>query len=144
KTNDCDNNGKPEHPFGKPRDRRNGRRRNPKDPNDISGPDGFGDAHFVAATVPLAYTVRFQNQATATAPAQNVVITEQLDTNLDWRTFRLTSFGWGGFRVDLPGDQPFVSHRYDFTGTLGFFVDVNASIDVQTGVARWSISTIDP
>ncbi|UCE27207.1 MAG: hypothetical protein JSW52_00175, partial [Candidatus Coatesbacteria bacterium] len=35
----------------------------------------------------LSYTVRFENMADATAPAQEVIVTDTLDENLDWSTF---------------------------------------------------------
>ena len=61
------------------------------------GPDGYGDAHFVSPSQMLEYTIRFENDPNATAPAQTVVVSHILDTDLDVRTFRLGSFGFGSF-----------------------------------------------
>jgi RHS repeat-associated protein len=116
----------------------------PRDPNDMVGPAGFGEEHWVTATETLPYTIRFENAAAATAPAQQVVITQQLDDDLDWRTFRVDDFGWGDLCFYLPGNRPFYQGQLDLTATHGFFVDVTATIDVSSGVATWTITTIDP
>ncbi|MBI2875792.1 MAG: right-handed parallel beta-helix repeat-containing protein, partial [Candidatus Tectomicrobia bacterium] len=127
-----------------PRSRREVPTVRPIDPNDIVGPAGFGAEHWITSTETIPYTIRFENAANATAPAQQVVITQQLDPDLDWRTFRVDDFGWGDLRFELPGDKPFYNQRLDLREELGFFVDVSSSIDVQTGLATWTITTIDP
>lgn len=81
-----------------------------KDPNDIVGPRGYGYEHFVSASQASTYTVHFENQSIATAPAQHIVITQQLDSDLDPRSFRLTGFGFDNQRYDLAGDKSFYSH----------------------------------
>ena len=55
----------------------------PSDPNNIVGPAGYGDQGFVSLTQPLGYEILFENEPDA-APAQQVVVTEQLDPSLDW------------------------------------------------------------
>ncbi|MEZ6132743.1 MAG: CARDB domain-containing protein [Planctomycetaceae bacterium] len=116
----------------------------PSDPNDIVGPEGFGEEHFVTATETFPYTVRFENMAEATAPAQEVTVHHPLDSDLDLRTFRFGSFGWGGFLFEIPGGVPFLNERVDLRDEFGFFVDVIASINPVEGVAEWIIRTIDP
>ncbi|HEV7866789.1 MAG TPA: carboxypeptidase regulatory-like domain-containing protein, partial [Chthoniobacteraceae bacterium] len=116
----------------------------PKDPNDIIGPVGFGEDRWVNVTTPMHYMIRYENAPEATAPAQEVLITQQLDPDLDWRTFRLEDFGWGDVVVELQGNQSFYSGRVDLMETKGFVVDVTAFIDIQTGLATWTLTTIDP
>ncbi|WAR23260.1 hypothetical protein MAR_036929, partial [Mya arenaria] len=41
-----------------------------RDPNDMLGPDGYGPARFISKDLTLKYTIRFENDANATAPAQ--------------------------------------------------------------------------
>jgi hypothetical protein len=60
-----------------------------RDPNDKIGPAGFGPSHTVASDAPLFYTVDFENVATASATAQRVRITDDLDSSIDVRTVRL-------------------------------------------------------
>ncbi len=117
----------------------------PVDPNDMLGPEGYGDAHWLAASSLLGYTIRFENDpALATAPAQNVTIRQRLDTDLDPRTFRLGSFGFGAQVVEVPANRSFYSTRLDLTGELGLFVDVTAGIDIVTNEAFWIFQSIDP
>src|SRR5262249_28282505 len=49
------------------------------DPNDKSGPPGRMDARFLVVGKPLSYDIQFENKPSATAPAQVVAITDQLD-----------------------------------------------------------------
>ena len=66
------------------------------DPNDKEGPAGATSAQFVRGDSPLSYTIHFENLATATAPAQIVVVTDQLDPRLvDLDTFRLGPLAFG-------------------------------------------------
>jgi RHS repeat-associated protein len=116
----------------------------PSDPNDIVGPDGFGEENWLLSTSTLPYTIRFENQATATAPAQVVTITHPLDSDLDLRTFRLGDFGWSGLTFDVPDNVAFYSQRLDLTATKGFLVDVAAGIDIASKQAFWTLTTIDP
>ncbi|MBL8339550.1 MAG: pre-peptidase C-terminal domain-containing protein, partial [Rhodoferax sp.] len=118
----------------------------PRDPNDIIGPEGYGDEGWVAASSNLGYMIRFENAADATAPAQEVVITQQLDADLDWRTFRVDDFGFGDQLVEVDGKSGFYQKRLDFTAdpTRGYFLDVSASVDISTGIVTWKLTTIDP
>ena len=115
-----------------------------RDPNDIVGPEGFGDEHFVTATETLPYTIRFENAEDATAPAQQVTVVQQLDSDLDFRTFRVGDFGFGDFRFTVPDNLAFFNQRLDLTEDLGFLLDVAVGVNVATGEAFWSITTIDP
>lgn len=116
----------------------------PRDPNDILGPAGFGEERWVTAKEVMPYTIRFENAADASAPAQEVIITQTLDADLDFRTFRVDDFGWGDFRVALDADRPNYSKTLDFKDTLGFNVKVDVNINVATGFATWTFTTIDP
>ena len=59
------------------------------DPNDLDGSLGDGSAaHYLTGSQPLRYIVSFENEDTASAPAQSVTITNPLDANLDLSTFR--------------------------------------------------------
>ena len=72
------------------------------------GPPGYGEARFISSTTPLKYKIRFENEANATAPAQHVVILHTLDQDLDMRTFRVTSFGFGNFARKLTNPRAFI------------------------------------
>ena len=64
------------------------------DPNAKIGPAGVGAAHYVSVDTPLSYRVDFENESSATAPAQQVEIVDQLDSDLDWTTFELAGVGF--------------------------------------------------
>ncbi len=113
------------------------------DPNDIIGPAGFGDDNFVPADVDLPYMIRFENVAEATAAAQRVVITHQLDADLDYRTFRVDDFGWGDLRVELPGDAPFYQGRITLSDNDALAVDVTIVVNIATGLVTWTMQTVD-
>ena len=73
------------------------------DPNDKVGTLGAGPNRFLQNETPLRYTVFFENLPTAGAPAQEVVITDQLDPNkVDLTTFQLGSITFGDITVPLP------------------------------------------
>ncbi len=118
--------------------------RTPNDPNDIVGPAGFGDQNFITLDQTLPYQIDFENQPTAGLPAQQVTVAEQLDPNLNWQSFRLGAFGFGGMIFQPPPGVAFYQTRIDLTEQQGFYVDVAATIDVRTGVATWTLTTIDP
>lgn len=114
------------------------------DPNDILGPAGFGPQKFVPSSVPLDYTIRFENEPTASAPAQVVTITQTLDSDLDPRSFRLGDFGFSGQFFDVPVDSSFYQTRLDLRESLGIYLDVVAGVDLINHQAFWRFISIDP
>lgn len=118
--------------------------RQPKDPNDILGPDGYGEQRWIAADQKVPYTIRFENAPTATAPAQVVRVTQTLDDDPNPSSFRLGNFGFGGLTFEVPANRAFYTTRLDLTATRGYFVDVAAGIDVATREAFWEVATVDP
>jgi RHS repeat-associated protein len=116
----------------------------PHDPNDIIGPAGYGDQNFVSANQVLPYQIDFENDPTAALPAQQVTVTQQLDPGLDWGDFRLGSFGFDGMTFTVPANSSFYQTTIDLSQTLGYDVQVAATIDELTGIATWTLTTVDP
>jgi hypothetical protein len=115
------------------------------DPNDILGPEGFGEQRWIDAKKPLDYTIRFENDPKlASAPAQVVRITQQLDSDLDFRTFRVGDFGFGETLIDVPDNRAFYQTRLDLVAERGIYVDVYAGIDIAKGEVFWELRSIDP
>jgi hypothetical protein len=129
---------------GGPNDNGNTNIVRPIDPNDILGPVGYGDENWIPAGDTFAYTIRFENDAIATAPAQQVIVTQQLDADLDWRTFRVDDFGFGDFRHELGADKAFFSQTLDLTESHGFLLRAVINIDTIGGLATWTLTTLDP
>ena len=116
----------------------------PHDPNYISGPEGFGTGGFVSDASVLPYSIAFENEANATAPAQVVEVTEQLSSNLKWSTFQLGDFGFGGQACAVPAGLTSYTVRINAVSTVGVYVDINASFNVETGFLTWTFTSIDP
>ena len=115
------------------------------DPNAIIGPAGFGASNFIAAGTSLPYEVEFENSSTATAPAQRVDISDQLDANLDWSTFQFNGVGFGENFMAIPAGL------VHFNTTMGviengesFDVDIDLSFNRLTGILIGSFQSIDP
>ena len=71
-------------------------------------PGGFRSRRLHRPGTVLPYRIDFENDPTATAPAQRVVVTDQLDPNIDWSTFQLTEVGFGDTIITIPaGSQHF-------------------------------------
>lgn len=116
----------------------------PGDPNDITGPAGSGAANFVAPNQDFAYRIDFENMPSADAPAQVVLVTEQLNANLDWTTFQLGDFGFGGQTFAIPVGRTSYSTRLDESVKLGVYVDVDVNFNTTTGKLNWRFTSIDP
>ena len=115
------------------------------DPNDIIGPAGFGDQNYLIPNdQPFPYTIRFENLASATAPAVFVTVTQQIDEDLDLATFELGDFGFGDIYIDVPDGLKSYNTRVDLTSTLGYFVDFDTALDTETRTVTWKLTTIDP
>ena len=116
------------------------------DPNDKAGPRGGGEQHFIAGDNPLPYVIQFENKATASAAAQEVVITDQLDVSkFDLNTFELGVVSFGADTVVAPpaGLSEWTTD-IDLRGTRGLFVRVLAALDKATGIATWRFISLDP
>lgn len=115
-----------------------------KDPNDILGPRGIGPlGHMRPTSLPLGYTIRFENLETAEAHAAEVRITQTLDSDLDFSTFEFTGFGFGDFAFEVvEGDR--VETRMDLRDEFGVFLDVLGDFNRQTGELVWVFTSLDP
>ena len=114
------------------------------DPNGKSGSMGDGSAsHFVRGSVPLPYLVYFENEAKASLPAANVVITDQLDpTKVDLSTLTLGSITFGTNVISVPSNLSSYSTNYAVNSSLE--VRVQGSLDKTSGLLKWTFTSIDP
>ncbi len=117
------------------------------DPNELIGPAGFGDAAFVGIDQTLPYTIGFENDPVkATAAAQIVVVTEQLDTDLDWFTFAFGDIQIGSLTILVPAGLQSFATIYDTKNIDGtpLTVSVSANLNLSTGIVTWTFLSIDP
>ncbi len=108
------------------------------------GPNGFSDANLVPAGTPLPYSILFENSADAQKPVSELRILQQLDSNVDMRSFKLGDIRLGDVVIHLPGDRAAFTGEFDFVESRGIIVQVSAGVDITTGIASWVITAIDP
>jgi Beta-propeller repeat len=117
------------------------------DPNDKTGPQGALQGHWVLGNQPLNYTVSFENDAKATAPAQQVVITDQLSpTKFNLKTVQLGAMGFGNTVVTPPPGSTNYSTTVDMgavASVADLKVNIQGSLDTATGLLKWTFSSID-
>jgi len=117
------------------------------DPNAAIGPSGYGTGGFIADNEQsLPYTIDFENAPTATAPAQRVTVTDQLDPNLDWNTFQFTGVGFGDNVITIPAnDGQFFQTSVPMTyNGETFNVDIQLSLNSATGLVSATFQSLNP
>src|SRR5262249_22446369 len=117
------------------------------DPNDKAGPVGTGPSRWVAGQLPITYAISFENEPQATASAQRVSISDQLDpAKIDLSSVSLGPMGFGSTLITPPPGVNIWSTVIDL-GTVGsvgkLLVDVQGSLDAATGLLRWTFQAID-
>lgn len=115
------------------------------DPNDKYGPSGSGTSRYVLGSNPVNYAVAFENESDATAAAQQVVITDQLDVGkLDLSTFSLGPINFGATQITPPQGLKQYSTDIDLRPASNLIARVNASLNQTTGIATWTFTSLDP
>ena len=116
------------------------------DPNEMIGPWGPDEqAHYIQPIRTMPYTITFENKSTATAPANEVVITDTLDlTKLDASTFCFTDFGWDNqdFTVGGQNTQNFTQNLPYTVNGVEIQVRVSGQFDPETGVVHWNFVSL--
>jgi VCBS repeat protein len=118
----------------------------PRDPNDKVGATGAGAEHFITGALPLPYMILFENKPEATASAQDVVITDQLDiAKLDLDTFQLGTISFGNNTVVTPpaGLSAWTTD-IDLRPANKLVVRMIAALDKTTGLVTWRFFSLDP
>lgn len=115
------------------------------DPNAIYGPAGVTDDRYIADSAGFYYTVTFENKETATAPANDVLIVDTLDTHIyNTKSFQFRSFGFD--TLDIPVNRPdtvFVQD-VDLRPTKNIIVRVQGRMETETGIATVLYQSFDP
>ncbi len=117
------------------------------DPNDINGPAGYLDAHYVPNNQAMDYIIRFENDPLqANAPAQEVVIEHRLDDDLDLTTFELDRFGFGTANQSVPPGQDAWQQVIAYKNPDGSALDVAVSIGLNraTRTVQWTFRSLNP
>jgi RHS repeat-associated protein len=114
------------------------------DPNALIGPSGYGTQSFIAPIGTWSYTVDFENDGSLAA--QDVTVTEQLSSNLNWSTFQLGSFGFGPVNIVVPAGLTQYQTRVAYQNSDGTSLNVNVTLNfnVQTGMLTITFTSLDP
>ena len=83
--------------------------------------------------------------ADATAPAQKIVITDTLDTDLDLSTFELAEIAFADQTMHIPAGL----NHYEVTGAISpsghsLLVDVDAALDLDTRKLTVTLMAVEP
>jgi hypothetical protein len=115
------------------------------DPNDKVGTHGAGAQQFISGSAPLAYAVYFANKDTATAPAQQVSIIDQLDiSNDNLVTLSLGPVAVGNQLISPPPLLTDFTDTVDLRPTSNLLVAVHGNLDSTTGLLTWNFQSLDP
>ncbi|MBC3542128.1 PKD domain-containing protein [Rufibacter sp. H-1] len=115
------------------------------DPNDITGPKGYGPQRFISNQNAIPYTVRFENDPKlATTAAQLVTIVLPLDEQVNPLSLRVGSFGFSNFSFQVPDNIASYTKVLNLPDSLGYDVEVSAGVDIINKIASWTFQTIDP
>ena len=100
---------------------------------------------FVSRDRLLPYTINFENETNATAPAQQVLITDRLANLLDWQTFELTEVAFGDMFIAVPpGTKHFEKTvKMKFNG-VDFDVQIEAGVRLASGEVYSTFRSIVP
>ena len=116
------------------------------DPNEMIGPAGFGDLHWVQKNNTMPYTILFENKSTATAPAHVVTVTDTLDIKkFDFKEFGFGSFGFGD-TILAPNGKKLrqFSMDVDMKPKMNLIARVSGKLDTISGAIKWEFMSLNP
>ena len=118
--------------------------RKANDPNTLVGPTGYSTQDFILDSGNLPYTIDFENDGSVAA--DDVTVTEQLSSNLDWSTFQLGSFGFGSLNISVPAGLTQYQTTVSCENSDGTSLNVLVSLlfNVQTGLLTAAFTSLDP
>ncbi|MBX9782098.1 MAG: T9SS type A sorting domain-containing protein [Chitinophagaceae bacterium] len=114
------------------------------DPNEIIGPAGEPNKRWVSVKDRLPYTVTYENEKAATAPAKYVKVFVPVHNKMDASSFELKNLGFNSLTFTVPPATASSYQRLDCRDSLGLFVDMTAGYDVVKNQFFWEFQSIDP
>jgi len=129
-------------------DEKDSDQRTPGDPNEKVATAGNGPRHRIRAGSRIDYVVAFENVPSASAPAQEVFVTDVLDSSLDASSLELVDAGWASTTVPAPAATQAYQERTVIRdwrpGDLRpWWVDLEAR-ESGPGRLAWTFRTLDP
>lgn len=117
------------------------------DPNDIFGYTAESGSRTVREDLKdLYYTIEFENDPElATASAHTVVVNDVLDASVyDLSTFAATGVTIGDKLMVLDHEKSFSNRTMDLRPAVNVIAQISLAYNEQTGVATWTIESLDP
>src|SRR5262249_21778593 len=98
---------------------------------------------YVAVSHALSYNVGFENQPAATLPAAQVVVNDQLDpAKVDLTTLALGNISFGSTTIRPPAGVNSFATTFSINSSMS--VRIQASLNTDNGLLKWTFTTIDP
>jgi hypothetical protein len=114
------------------------------DPNEITGPDGYGTPGYIDPETNMVYTVFFENKDSATAPASEVVVLDTLDkTKFDFSTFSFQDVTIADSSYEVQSFAKEFRILLDMAPRINTLVQVTGALDTATGEIRVQYLTLD-
>jgi len=115
------------------------------DPNEKRGLAGVAAPRYIAQQDSLPYTVFFENKPDATAPAQDVTISDTLDTDrFDLSSFSFGTVTYGDTAVAVPEDTVAFRKEVDLRPEQDLLLRIEGTLDATTGVLNWTFTSLNP
>ena len=119
------------------------------DPNDKSGPRGIGVTRLLSIGQSLSYAIYFEDQPTATAPAQSVVVTDiVMNTLMDLNSLSLGPITVANRLITPPSISLISLGAYttnlDLRPANNIILRVVVSLNTATGTLKWTFTSLDP
>ena len=114
------------------------------DPNEIQGPEGYTNDHFIASKG-MNYTIFFENQSTAGANAVEVFIYDTLSTTqYDMNTFAFDKLWISGTSHEVIADGNSFAMDIDMRPEINCIVRASGTLNPDNGAAYWHFMSLDP
>ena len=115
------------------------------DPNEKAGPKGIADANYIRKSPLIDYTIYFENKDTAKAPAQEIRITDTLDTGVfDVQQFSFKSLTLADTTIELLAGLREFAVDIDRRPQMDIIVRATGRIDTTAGVINWLLKALNP
>jgi len=120
------------------------------DPDKKIGPAGFSKANFVQAGETLSYHIQFENMSDAGSPAHKIIITDELDEDLDVNTLELTEIAFANRTIIVPKGLSYYHATMDIVvdnecvSETTIRVDIDVSLDIDSRMLTCTLMGIDP
>jgi len=114
------------------------------DPNEITGPTGYGTEGYIEANANMVYTVYFENKDSATAAANQVIVYDTLDkTKFDFSTFSFGDITIGDSTYEIQSFAKEFRIILDLAPRIETLVQVTGSLDTASGEIKVNYQSVD-